>query len=535
MSGNGKVFVSHTHADNARCEPLLAALDAWGVPYWFDAEQLDAGQQLSERLQQAITERDILLRVCTVASMNSYWMNLERSAFRAAQYAERKRRPDDRKVIDLVLDREYIAPPLEAADLTIDAVNQPARGWLAQLAAPLGARRKAQKGLSRRAALGLGAAALVTVGAAGAGAAIVKTRDDAANAPYPKPHTIAFPATTLDKRIKWYFVDSGGFIPGPSGIALAGDKLLVANGDALYALDTSDGSIQWSNSSLSGSSNQTPVVAGDVAYMATESLTGSLNAVNLADGKSLWKSPTNSTSGDTNLTLANGVIYMLTDDNHVAAYSVKDGSRLWLSALNLGKPGVTSPQPVVSGGRVYIGAGSGLFAAINAADGSTLWTYRTYGEIDSSAVVANGVVYVGSADQTVYAFDAQSGTILWQFQAGEKIDNSPTLAGNTLIASAGASLYGLDLASGKQRWTTAVGGANAFDFVAGPVVVAGNTLYTVAGAYLYALDAQTRAQRWRFQSNPGDYNLTTPIASGTMVYWADASGAVYALGATLPG
>ncbi|MGZ3585235.1 MAG: toll/interleukin-1 receptor domain-containing protein, partial [Ktedonobacterales bacterium] len=105
MRGNGKVFVSHTHIDNERCEPLLAALDAWGVDYWFDREQLGPGQHLSERIQTAIAERTMLLRICTGATLESFWMTQEMSAFRGMQLEEQQHRQrTDRLSINLILD-----------------------------------------------------------------------------------------------------------------------------------------------------------------------------------------------------------------------------------------------------------------------------------------------------------------------------------------------------------------------------------------------------------------------------------------------
>lgn len=46
MVGNGKVFVSHTHDNNDRCLPLLAALDAWGIDNWFDTQRMIAVHRL---------------------------------------------------------------------------------------------------------------------------------------------------------------------------------------------------------------------------------------------------------------------------------------------------------------------------------------------------------------------------------------------------------------------------------------------------------------------------------------------------------
>ncbi|HEX6122716.1 MAG TPA: TIR domain-containing protein, partial [Ktedonobacterales bacterium] len=61
MFGNGKVFISHTHEDNAVCASLLAALDAWQVDYWFDTAQLSAGLELLDNIQRGLAGRDIYL------------------------------------------------------------------------------------------------------------------------------------------------------------------------------------------------------------------------------------------------------------------------------------------------------------------------------------------------------------------------------------------------------------------------------------------------------------------------------------------
>ena len=81
-----RVFISHSHDDNPACAPLLAALTALGVDYWFDTERLDAGTNLSGRIQAAITERDYFIRVCSAAvQRNPYWVDLETGAFRESR------------------------------------------------------------------------------------------------------------------------------------------------------------------------------------------------------------------------------------------------------------------------------------------------------------------------------------------------------------------------------------------------------------------------------------------------------------------
>lgn len=141
MPGNGKVFISHAHEDNERCQPLLRLLSAWGVDYWFDTQQLDPGDDLSVRIQHAIQERDILIRICTPAAQRSYWVRLELGAFRGLLSEEQKYQRDHRRsIINLILDPSYQLEPFDYGATVIDATRQPPSVWLPLLRHALGLR-----------------------------------------------------------------------------------------------------------------------------------------------------------------------------------------------------------------------------------------------------------------------------------------------------------------------------------------------------------------------------------------------------------
>ncbi len=139
MRGNGKVFISHAHDDNERCAPLLAALDAWGVDYWFDTQQMGAGDNLSLTIQRAIADRDIFLRICTPAAQRSYWVQMETGAFRGLQAKQhRAGGAPTLTFINLILDAAYEPEPFDYAHVFIDATSKPQRTWLDELRRALG-------------------------------------------------------------------------------------------------------------------------------------------------------------------------------------------------------------------------------------------------------------------------------------------------------------------------------------------------------------------------------------------------------------
>jgi hypothetical protein len=120
----------------------LAARQHWGVDYWFDTERMAAGSDLSERIQRAIQQRDIFLRICTGASQISYWVKLETGAYRGLQAADDHSGQGGKRVlINLILDRGYVPEPFDYAHIYIDATTKRQEDWLGELRHALGVAR----------------------------------------------------------------------------------------------------------------------------------------------------------------------------------------------------------------------------------------------------------------------------------------------------------------------------------------------------------------------------------------------------------
>lgn len=107
--------------------------------------------------------------------------------------------------------------------------------------------------------------------------------------------------------------------------------------------------------------------------------------------------------------------------------------------------------PTVSGGRIYIGANTGVFYAVDATNGTVVWqrplgyvTGKTCSErgITSTAALARDgegqlVVFVGGGDGNLYALRADDGSVIWKasvVEPGEDenegyIWSSPAVAG----------------------------------------------------------------------------------------------------------
>ncbi len=110
-------------------------------------------------------------------------------------------------------------------------------------------------------------------------------------------------------------------------------------------------------------------------------------------------------------------------------------------------------QPVIAGGKVFIGTLAGILHAIDDSTGKDLWSFRAGGPILHAAAAAGGRVFFGSADGKVYALDASTGEPAWTHQSGAAVWNAPAIHdGVVVIGSRDGNLYALDASSGTVRW-----------------------------------------------------------------------------------
>lgn len=133
------VFISHSHEDNALCEPLLTALDAWGVDYWFDRTAMRAGDPITPTILDAITARDYFIRVVTAAvRRRPEWVNRETTHFLGLLAQERVSGSNtQRRLINLVLEPGYDDPRFSESK-AIKAFEGPQKSWLDELRKALG-------------------------------------------------------------------------------------------------------------------------------------------------------------------------------------------------------------------------------------------------------------------------------------------------------------------------------------------------------------------------------------------------------------
>ena len=111
-------------------------------------------------------------------------------------------------------------------------------------------------------------------------------------------------------------------------------------------------------------------------------------------------------------------------------------------------------QPVVAGGRLFVGSMDGVMYARDAATGAPVWQFAADGPIRHSAAVTAGAVVFSSHDGFTYALRAADGGLLWKTATGPSAtaplaDDSRS---RVYVASTSGILTALAVASGTVAW-----------------------------------------------------------------------------------
>jgi outer membrane protein assembly factor BamB len=560
MVGRGRVFISHAQEDAARCAPLLAALDAWGVEYIFEGPGKSNDLQLSERAQEAISSAPVFLRVCTNAIKRSYWMSLEAGAFLGLQSDDhRQGRGEARTLVNLILDRDYTLEPFDRAGALIDATREQTSAWVNRLREALGLpplsdfsglgleRMLTASGLARRRLIAGGL--VMGVLAVAGGAAAVAT-SGVLKLPKGFVESTPTPTPLVRSTVKpLWTVGLGQQISATPAVA-DGVIFTGAWDGVLYALDArNQGKKLWNFTVVStGQIYAPPVVAGGLVYThghGTDQIQLPLYALRAADGTVAWSTGEPGSAPPllsfSTPVVKDGTLYLPSagiDNSLIVTLDAVSGKyRQDDAPINL----LATSAPIIVGTLLYIGATDGYVYALDTSRNLvTAWRTQvasdaavgtplagvdtTSTDVSSSPAVANGAIYIGSPDHSLYALDATTGKVLWKYETGDVISfSSPAVAnGIVYVGSDDKTLHAVDAATGKGVWKYITGGK----IKSSPLVDNG---IVYVGSYdnnLYAFDAATGKVRQVYQTN-GQVFASPRIVDGVL-YFASFDNYVYA-------
>jgi outer membrane protein assembly factor BamB len=271
--------------------------------------------------------------------------------------------------------------------------------------------------------------------------------------------TIGLGACTPDVEKLWAF---------PVGSPIYSTPLLINNlivfgseSGTLHAVDRK-GKARWRFQAPGSEIFSHPQTDGKLIFFGATNQ--SFYAIDL-NGRLKWKfAALERIKSDT--VVLDGVVYATSYDGHIYALKADVGKLLWqfpaeksAEAEGEDKSSVIKPlafsyaAPIIRNGVLFVGNMDGYMYAINTADGSLKWRYKTGGGITSTAFFEDGVLFFGSKDSHVYALDAATGTKLkWKFKTGDGVLSSPKIKDGVLyVGSNDKKLYALDPKTGTQK------------------------------------------------------------------------------------
>ncbi len=259
---------------------------------------------------------------------------------------------------------------------------------------------------------------------------------------------------------------------------------------------------------------------------------GGLFAVDEATGKLRWKVVTSNMTGESPASDGKFVVVPWTTDPALAAYTLATGKLAWTKPFDP----VDDGQPVIVDGLVIAQHEDGYLYAFDVATGAERWKYQYARKSNWCAAgqpaVADGIVYISSGlqspansktDYFLHAIDAKTGQELWRYNPLSQYPNNygaclvEVLAvGDTIVAVSDEYLYGVDRATGQQKYRVDTMDGTRRKHLRG-LVQASGYVYGVTQGQFWAVDARTGRTAWTL---PGEY-------SDTFVGTAAADGVVY--------
>ncbi len=307
-------------------------------------------------------------------------------------------------------------------------------------------------------------------------------------------------ATTLDGSTLWTrdltpTRDNAGDASG-GGISVGGGQVYVTTGfGEIAALDAATGAEVWTQD-LDAPANAAPTLRGDLVYVVARDSTAW--ALDVTNGRIRWQrsgapSTANFAGGASPAVSGEFVVFPFPSGEVLTTYP-RGGLTRWSTFVSGDRVGNAasvindiSGDPVIVGGRVYIGNFSGRTVAINLANGDRVWT-AAEGAVNPVWPVGNAVFLINDLNELV-RLDANTGNPVWRTALPTFEDEGrtsrqkrilahfgPVLAGGRLIVTSSDGLIRqFDPASGAQIGQIDLPGGAA----SGPVV-AGETLYVLS-------------------------------------------------------
>ena len=239
----------------------------------------------------------------------------------------------------------------------------------------------------------------------------------------------------------------GGQLRGSHTVAF-GNVFVMSQDNQLFALDASNGSLQWQESgstTMAGVFGVAAPAAGQGTVVAGYT-SGELVSYRYENGRSLWADALARTSISTQVgalsdidadpIIHNGRVYALGQGGRMAAYELVSGQRLW----ELNVAGISTPA--IAGNWVFALTDEAKLMAIAADTGKVRWLtqlprFRNEEKKKNpifwqGPVLAGGQLWAVNSEGQVYRISTGEGSAAMVQELDEAISLPPVVANNTL-------------------------------------------------------------------------------------------------------
>jgi outer membrane protein assembly factor BamB len=213
-----------------------------------------------------------------------------------------------------------------------------------------------------------------------------------------------------------------------SSPALANGTVFFGSGDHnIYALDAASGTLKW-KFSTGDVVHASPAVADGTVYIG--SWDSFFYAIDASSGKEKWRFKTgedpdihNQVGIQASALVSGGVVYFGCRDSKLYALDAQSGAKRW--EFNNKVSWVIGSAAVKDGKLYFTTSDSGMFHAVDASSGASLYSIKFIWPMFSSPTIAGNTLYLGSHQGKLIAIDLATQKPAWTFQTDASKTNGP--------------------------------------------------------------------------------------------------------------
>jgi outer membrane protein assembly factor BamB len=333
-------------------------------------------------------------------------------------------------------------------------------------------------------------------------------------------------------RLLWRFDFEQGI-----GDAIVSDGVVYVTGDkgTVFAMKADGSGVVWQDDRQGRHFAGAPSVVGDRMYIATGE---GLSALNRANGSTIWDYAIAGGACESSPLEVGGRILVAGYDGFIHAVN-GDGSAAWkhdlVSDAPKAPPGFDQERAVITGNaarpRTMASDGTSVLVpvfdqsrvvAVDVATGNRRWSFQSKGWMFAEPTITEDSVFVTSQDKSLYCLDKTNGDVRWSFPTRWRVESGVAIRdGSAYFGSCDGFFYRIDIKTGKSVWafeTPRGGDGKHFPIYSSPVASEDAVCFGSFDGNLYALKTADGSLKWKVRPVEGAEVSSSPSTDGRRVF-----------------